>query len=311
MEVLQPTALEFHPIVVEDITEYQACLRSKDARGCEYSFANLFMWGDQKLARLDDWFVLFSRFGERYLYPYPIGTGDRRRVLEAIFADAAARGIEWRFSGLLENEKDELEMLYPDRFAFVANEGSFDYVYDINDLADLAGRKYHGKRNHCKRFEDAYPQYTVEPITEENLSLAREFAREWYAAKQAQDPDANYRMEENALERAFANYRALGLEGLLLCAEGRVLALTVGNRMRADTFDVNFEKATAEVQGAYAVINREFARYIREKYPEVRFLDREEDMGIEGLRRAKQSYYPHHQIKKYRAIPKELVKHEN
>lgn len=310
MLVLKPTALDFQPVSIENKTEYQKCLWSGPSRGCEYSFANLFTWGDQKLARMGDWFVIFSRFGMRELYHYPIGTGDRKQVLEVVFADARARGIEWRFSGLLEQEKEELEALYPDRFAFVANEGSFDYVYDVNDLADLAGRKYHGKRNHCKRFEDACPNYVTQPITEENLSLAKTFAEAWYAAKQAEQPDADYRMEEIAMERAFANYRALELDGLLLLSEGRVLAMTMGNRMNSDTFDVNFEKATAEVQGAYAMINREFARYIRQKYPEVRYLDREEDMGIEGLRQAKLSYYPHHQVKKYRAIPKEFVKHE-
>lgn len=311
MAVLQPTLLDFQPVSIEDKKEYQHCLWSVAPRGCEYSFANLFMWGEQRIARIDAWYIIFSRFGNRYLYPYPVGEGDRRAAIDAVMADAAARGIEWRFSGLLEEEKEELEQLYPNRFDFVANVGSFDYVYAIDDLADLTGRKYHGKRNHCKRFEDACPTYRVEPLTEENLLRAKAFCEQWYAVKQADNPEEDYRMEMLALERAFANYGALEMDGLLLTAEGEVLAMTMGNRMTHDRFDVNFEKASADVQGAYAVINRAFARYIREKYPEVCFLDREEDMGIEGLRRAKQSYYPHHQVIKYRAIPKEFSDHEN
>lgn len=311
MSVLQPTALEFRPISIEDQKEYQRCLWSGSTRGCEYAFANLFMWGDQRIAKINGWTVFLSRFGERTLYPYPIGVGDRRAVVEAVMADAEARGIEWRFSGLLPEECAELEALFPDRFAFVANEGSFDYVYAIDDLALLAGRKYHGKRNHCKRFEEAYPNARIEPITEDKLADVRAFCAQWYASKQAENPDEDYQMEKDALERAFANYAALEMEGLLLTAEGEVLAMTMGNRMSPDTFDVNFEKAKSDVQGAYAVINRAFARYIREKYPEVRYLDREEDMGIEGLRRAKQSYYPHHQTVKYRAVPKEFLKNGN
>ena len=88
------------------------------------------------------------------------------------------------------------------------------------------------------------------------------------------------------------DFEALGLEGLLLKAEGRVVAFTMGNQIQRDTFDVNFEKAFAEIQGAYPVINREFARHIRARYPEIVYLNREDDMGLPGLRRAKESYHP-------------------
>jgi hypothetical protein len=101
------------------------------------------------------------------------------------------------------------------------------------------------------------------------------------------------------LEKALRDYRELEIEGLVLRGGGEILAFTLASRLSEDTFDVHFEKARGDIQGAYPAINCEFARYIREKYPEVRYLDREEDMGLEGLRRAKQSYYPHHMVKKY------------
>ena len=88
------------------------------------------------------------------------------------------------------------------------------------------------------------------------------------------------------------------MEGLLLRDGERVLALTLGSFLSEDTFDVQFEKARADAQGAYPAINQGFARYLRDKYPHLRYLDREEDMGLEGLRRAKQSYHPHHMAKK-------------
>ena len=108
-------------------------------------------------------------------------------------------------------------------------------------------------------------------------------------------------MEEVALDRAIRHYGELSLDGIALVVDGLIVAMTMGSRMTADTFDVNFEKANAEVNGAYAAINYEFARYLRAKYPSLCFIDREEDMGIEGLRKAKQSYRPEIHLMRYSA----------
>ena len=105
-------------------------------------------------------------------------------------------------------------------------------------------------------------------------------------------------MERAALDRAYRHYSELGLAGLLLLDGDSTLAFTMGSRLSADTLDVHFEKARSDVNGAYTAINYEFARYIRERMPSIAFLDREEDMGLEGLRRAKRSYRPHHMIEK-------------
>lgn len=305
MIVYEPIKLDFSPISISDRARYESFFYDALEHGCECSFANRFLWGEQYVAYAGDQMAVFSRFGDRFIYSYPQGEGDKRSMLDAILADAQRREIDYRLSGLIEEERTELDALYPNQFSFVCNEGSLDYVYDIHDLADLAGRKYHAKRNHCSRFETTYPDYRIQPITQENLPLARALCKQWYAERRAIDPEGDYRMEETALERAFLNYGALDLEGLLLTVGDEVVAMTMASRMSRDTFDVHFEKARADVAGAYAMINRCFARYIRDKYPEIRYLNREEDMGIEGLRRAKESYCPHHRVVKYRAIPRE------
>ena len=105
-------------------------------------------------------------------------------------------------------------------------------------------------------------------------------------------------MELVALNRAFAHWQELGMEGLVMYVGEQVVAMTMGSRLGDDAVDVHFEKADLDYPGAYAVINRAFARHIREKYPQVKFLNREDDMGIEGLRKAKLSYYPHHMVEK-------------
>lgn len=294
--------LDFKPITPTDAPLYKPYLLSAKERGCELTFSNLCSWGYQQATIYNNYMVLFSCFHGHYMYPYPVGTGDPQNVLDAIIADARKRGIPLRLTSLNEEAKATLENLYPGKFRFYYNPDSFDYVYDINDLADLSGRKYHRKRNHYKRFQTNFPNYKAEVISAALLPAVRQFCTNWYADKTDESPDGDFEMEQTALFKVLDSYDALGMEGLALYDGDRLLAITLGSQMTLDTFDVQFEKALPGADGAYAAINCEFANYIREKYPDIQYLDREEDMGIEGLRKAKQSYYPHHQIEKYFAV---------
>ena len=293
--------IEFLPFTLEDKKFYEDYLFSEHERGCEFSFANMYLWGQQGFTVLYDQIVIFSQFGSYFTYQYPLGEGDKKAAIDAIIADAKEKEIPCRIGELSESSKQMLDELYPGKFSFTAREGSFDYVYAIDDLAELKGKKYHGKRNHLNRFRENYPDYTVEMIGEENIGKVKEMLADWYRERMAVDPDNDYHMERAALEKALRDYRELEMEGLVLMNGGEVLAFTLASRLRDDTMDVQFEKARADVNGAYTAINYEFARYIRDKYPAIRYLDREEDMGIEGLRKAKRSYHPHHMVTKYRA----------
>jgi len=219
--------------------------------------------------------------------------------LDAIIADAHERGKELRITSLDQTATQLLEDYYPGKFSFHSDRDSFDYVYDINDLADLKGKRYQRKRNHYNRFRVLYPDCVVQPISQDNLPAVKQMVAAWFESKQQENPDIDYCAEQAALNKALANYHELGIEGLVLLHRTQVLAVTLGSRMAEDTFDVHFEKARSDAEGAYTAINCEFARYIRDKYPQVRFLNREEDMGMEGLRKAKESYLPHHMVEKY------------
>ena len=293
------TKINFKPFALEDKQRYESYLSDGNERGCEFSFANLYLWGRQRFAVIDGHVVLFSQFDRRSVYPFPVGIGDKKAALDAIITDARTRGIPCRITGMSADAKKTLETLYPNQFRFHCDDGSFDYVYAIDDLADLKGKKYHGKRNHLHRFEEAFPDYKVEPLGNGNLSAVRQMLDDWYRTRLEENPHADFQMEQVALVKALRDYQKLEMEGLVLLNGEDVLAFTLASRLSEDTFDVHFEKARADAVGAYPAINQEFARYLREKYPAVRFLNREEDMGLEGLRRAKQSYYPHHMVEKY------------
>jgi len=290
--------IDFKPIKPNQKELYQQYLFDGAERGCEYSFSHLYLWGRQNATILHDHMVLFSQFNRRSVYPYPVGSGDKKPVLDAIIADARERGISCRFTSLNEKAIQTLETLYPGMFRFHCDRDSFDYVYSIDDLADLPGRKYQKKRNHCNRFRTDYPDYTVRPLNEDNVSQVQEMINTWYDTKEQENPESDFLMEQTALNKALKHYRELEMDGLVLFHNEKVLGITMGSRLSSNTYDIQFEKAWGDVNGAYAIINYEFARYLREKYPDIRYLDREEDMGIEGLRIAKERYFPHHMIEK-------------
>ena len=286
--------IDFRKITPQDRESYQQLQFSAGERGCEFSFSNLYLWGRQRIAFLHDHAVLFSQFDRRTVYPFPVGSGDKRAVVQAIMDDAHERGIPCRITGLTEGDMQLLQELFPDRFYYHCDRDAYDYVYCVEDLAELKGRKYQKKRNHYNRFRANFPGYTVRPLDEQLLPKVRAMVDGWYETRLAQDPTADFLMERRALDKALRDYALLDMDSLVLLDGDEVLAFTMGSRLSPETMDIHFEKAREDVDGAYTAINCEFARYLREKYPSLLYLNREEDMGIPGLRKAKESYLPHH-----------------
>ena len=293
--------LEFKSITPSDRALYEGYLAASARRGCEYSFLNVFLWGEQQYAETDGCLVLLSCFGDYPAYSYPLGDGDQRAALLKIINDSAERGIACSLNGVMPEEKEFIEKNFPDRFRFTTSLNNYDYVYDIEALASLSGKKYHSKRNFINRFEESYPNARAELLSSENILLVREMAEKWFLEKGALLGEDTFSMEKAAIRRLSENFSELSPEGLILRNGDEILAFTVGSPFYTDTFDVHFEKALRDLDGAYPLINREFARYIKAKYPLVKYLDREEDMGLEGLRRAKESYQPLYLCEKWQA----------
>ena len=283
--------LEFKPVCPEDSSWIRPLLDNTTNLSCEYSIACLVMWGNASIAECDGLYVPMVNYGDGFRYLRPIGSDDFLPLLPALIADSKSRGIPFRMSGITPPIRQQMEET--GLFSFTANRNYFDYVYNIEALTTLSGRKLQAKRNHINRFEEQNPGWNTEPISRENLAEVESMTDRWYQEHYDHGfKPSFYAGELRSLRKAFDHYEAFGFEGLALRVNGELVAWSMGVPLNRDTFDVNFEKAFASMQGAYPLINREFSRMVHAKYPEIRWLDREDDMGEEGLRRAKLSYHP-------------------
>ena len=280
-------------------------LAKEGSRACEHNFASIYLWATaypQKIARVGDRLLVEMLGGPGLSHLFPMGAGPLAPALDAAKADAEAHGAPLTLICLTAEQKAQLEAEFPGRFVFQEDRDGFDYIYTIDKLADLSGKKLHAKRNHISRFCDQFPDWMFEPIGPDNIADCLDMEEKWYAEQVADDrADANLGHEKGAVETALRHMDELGVSGGLIRAEGRVLAFSMGSMTTADCYNVHFEKAYGEIQGAYAVINREMARWVRSTHPEVAYFNREDDMGLEGLRKAKLSYYPDILLEKFSA----------
>ena len=290
----------------EDRQWVQPLLEAEGSLGCEYSFANIYLWSrawPQKIARAEDRLLvrIEGKLGVSYLYP--AGSGPLAPAVDLLARDADSQGRPLTLVCVTQEQKAALEEACPGRFQYEEDRNGFDYLYDIHRLADLPGKKLHAKRNHIRRFDEQFPDWLLEDVTPANVPECVELERQWAALRQeAAGEDVNTVSEETvAVIEALYHMDKLGLEGALIRADGSPVAFSIGGLITPEVFDVNFEKSFGDIQGAYPAINREMARLVRARHPQVKWLNREDDMGLEGLRKAKLSYYPDLLLVKYAA----------
>ena len=290
--------IPFRDPVPEDRTWVQSLLRKESLVLCNYSFPVLFCWKDAyrfQLARLGDRLLIRLTSSAGHSYLWPVGEGDPAPALEALTQDAHRLREPLRLIALTQYHKNWLEDHYPGRFSVTETREGFDYLYRVDRLADLPGKKLHAKRNHIHRFDEACPGWTWSPITQADIPDCLAMDEAWYreaCQRETAQGLSTLADEQRALLLALAHREQLGLDGVVLRWHGDVLAFALGAPLTDTVYDVHFERALGQIQGDYAAVNRSFAQYVREAHPQIRYLDREDDMGIPGLRKAKLSYYP-------------------
>ncbi|MDO4261209.1 MAG: phosphatidylglycerol lysyltransferase domain-containing protein [Eubacteriales bacterium] len=289
--------IPFRKLELEDRETVLRHLAERKLRGCERTFANVYLWArfyNEVWAEIDGTAVFRTGPEGAYSYTYPIGAGDRKAVVELLMADAKEKGYPFRLHAVSQGEMEELESYFPGMLHVEWPRDAEDYVYETEKLIRLAGKKYHGKKNHINQFKAAYPDWSYESISDANVEECFQMALKWRGDNGCEeDPEKNQEMcvALNSLRL----FRELGLKGGLLRAEGRVVAFTLGEPVCDDTFVVHIEKAYADVRGAYPLINQQF---LENEVSGYQYVNREDDLGEEGLRKAKLSYHPVFMVEK-------------
>ncbi|MDR0582176.1 MAG: phosphatidylglycerol lysyltransferase domain-containing protein [Prevotellaceae bacterium] len=291
--------INFQAVTFADREKINDILKLSDFRAAEYSFANIFNWSkafNNEIAFFGD-FLLCRGGTERKSYLYPAGAGDLKAAITAMMDDAAMLGQPFVLRAMQAEGKQLLEQLFPGRFHFTVLRNAFDYIYHSEDLISLSGKKFQPKRNLISRFNKNF-EWHYEAITAGNLQECVQMNDEWchiYACHE----NSSLQAETCAVRRALNYFPDEMLVGGLLRVDGKVIAYTVGEQINSDTFIVHIEKAFGEkFPGAYQVINREFAE---RHAAHLKYINREDDTGDEGLRKAKLSYRPAFMIDKYSA----------
>ena len=292
--------IDFRNIRLEDRDRVNSMICASGCHGADYSFANLYIWRNEYMPQV--YFTenrLLVAMPQYNVYAYPKGGGDVRGSIEMLLSDAHERGTKLFLRGLTDRTLEEFLPLYGDRFEITEDRDNADYIYTAEKLCNLPGRHLSSKRNHIKHFE-RNGAWHFDRITCENCGTAKAFVDEFYKEK----GDPSLAAEATAIEQMFEHYEALGFIGGLLYQNEVPVAFTAGTHLDDKVFDVHFEKALPGVDGAYTMVNCEFANMVCAIDPKIEMFNREEDMGLEGLRRAKESYHPDILLMKYFAREK-------
>ena len=285
--------ITFREVELSDAQICRGFFKSSGSISCDYTFGNLYAWKDvfnYKIAFAEGF--MFVRLGnEKHSYFLPLGNGDIARAIELIKeqerGDVHIYGASTEDLERLKNVgiKIQSATLYRD---------ASDYIYRAEELINLKGKKYHSKRNFISRFNSLY-NWTYEPLNVENIPEAKEFCEYWFKKYSNKNGEQEKKVVFGALEK----FESIGFDGGLLRVDGQVIAFTVGEPINDEAYCVHIEKADTEYVGAYNVLNQQF---LLNNCSEYKLINREEDMGIEGLRKAKESYNPAFIFEKYNVI---------
>ena len=292
--------ISFKTVTLCDKPWVDEIVLSENSPSADYNFGNIYIWDKyyrQLICRFGDRMLTKLRYEGKPAFVFPIGSGPLRPAIEALREFAAYRGYPLVIRGITPKHREMLEAEYPGQFVFTLEEKNQDYLYLAEKLSTYAGKSLHGKKNHCNRFE-AENDWQWLPLTRELIPGCLDMLDVW-TEENAERLDKSVSFEHDAIIRAFAAFESLGLEGGVLKANGKIVGFSLGEMCCDDTFDVHFEKAEINMNGAYPMVCRELTRMLMARHPSLKYINREDDMGLESLRRSKQSYKPEYLLEKY------------
>ena len=283
---------QFKKAELEDKEIISHYFKHHTSRSCERTFVNVYLWSRQypvKWAVIEGALVFKSQNEDHLSYAFPAGEDEAvQKALEQMMEFSERNGFPFSMYNVTPADFERLERWYPGRFQIEYDRDQADYVYESEKLATLAGKKLHGKRNHINKFKTLYPDWSYEKLSDGNVEECFQMALEWRNQNGCED-DPEKNAEMCVTLNSLRLYKELDLTGGVLRAGGRIVAFTVGEPLCKDTFVVHIEKAFPDVEGAYPMINQQFVQHACMDY---KYVNREEDTGAEGLRKAKLSYKP-------------------
>lgn len=293
--------MNFKPLTLEDRARFEHY--TKGRRQSEASFANLYMWqhdADTELAEEDGALYVLFRDARRGPFMLPPFTPDKSASL-APHMEAAEKFMldefgSFRMKCATNGTIRRITHDCPGHYAFLYDENDSDYVYNTPDLAELPGKRFHSKRNHVSAFLRSHDPVLAD-YTDEYRDACLLMQDDW--ARSGQDNPLAADEEYISIMKALDNHESLGLKGMVVLLDGKVAAFTFGEQLTDDTVLIHIEKARRDVNGMFTFINQAF---IRRAWGATRYVNREEDMGIPGIRKAKRSYRPAFMVDKYDVI---------
>lgn len=285
--------LDFKRVGLEDKDIIDSFLQNQNYRASDLCFTNLYTWGakfNTEFAVANDWlFIRFRDNNNRNSYLKPIGTGNIKDGIELVMKDHQEFDNVFQLRGLTNEMIDEIESAMPNVFEFSLNRSVSDYIYAADKLSSLAGKKLQSKRNHINRFkrENNWEYHSMHGESD-FVRECKGLLKIWMSNNGDENEDADG-FDVQAVNLMLDNFDYLGLKGGLICVNGNIAAFTIGEQLTKDTFVVHVEKARTDIHGAYTIINQQF---VENEMSEFTYVNREEDLGIENLRKAKMSYHP-------------------
>lgn len=281
--------MEFRHIVPEDKTEYEKHYKYKYRIASDASFATAYAWaegyGTTVLFQNDVACLKGKSDSPSPYFMMPVGPGDRTKFIKSLYDYCHDMNIMFSLHWALKEDIPFIENLFGDKVKIVSSRDSADYIYETASLLTLSGKKLHAKRNHVNAFKAKYT-FDIAGISKSNMDAVCAFVLQHCKTEE----------EKHAMIRMFSNYFQLNLVGMILYVDHHVVAVTVGEKITEDTALIHLEKADISYQGAYPAVNQLF---VSNFFADTRYINREEDMGIEGLRKAKLSYHPAFLLEKF------------
>jgi len=262
----------------------------------EFTFTNLFIWRHSyqlKVSRFKNFLCLLSDRGENSFFFPPLGEEDMIECYRILLQYPEGKGVPPKIARVPEAVVSQKDWK-GEGFVAELDRSQSDYIYLTEDLIKLEGRRYHRKRNHIKQFKEKY-SYQYIPLTSEWISECLRLETEWCDLRHCEAVPGLLN-ESIAIKEAFTYFEQLGLKGGAILIDGKVEAFTLGEPLNRDTVVIHIEKANSAFEGLYTLINQAF---LENEWSGYSYVNREQDLGEEGLRKAKESYFPHHMVNKY------------